>query len=148
MAHREGEAGVEGSRCGPPGLFLPGDPLGYRVGHASVAHLRVSEGESVHPWVCLPHRPGVAGSFDCLARPRVGVYQNGAAPSRASQGAEAEGPNREQEVRMAVGTCAASRPSWQLVAPAIAGGKMRAEDGTGPCQSCPHFLKPRILPSC
>lgn len=40
MAHWEGEAGVEGSRCGPLGLFLPGDPLGSWVGRASVAPLR------------------------------------------------------------------------------------------------------------
>lgn len=40
MAHWEGEVGVEGSRCGPLGLFLPGDPLGYWVGRASIAHLR------------------------------------------------------------------------------------------------------------
>lgn len=40
MAHWEGEVGVEGSHCGPLGLFLPGDLLGYWVGRASVAHLR------------------------------------------------------------------------------------------------------------
>lgn len=108
----------------------------------------VSKGESVHPWVCLPHRPGVARGVDYLALPRVGVYRNGPAPSRAPQGAETEDPNRERVMWMAVGAGTASSPSWQLVAPAIVGGKMRAEDGTGQCQSCPRFLKPRIPPSC